>query len=218
MYDEVQLKKGEFWKQRFSYGFPNRQSADWAWIQHMLASAKNGNGRVGVVIDNGCLFRGGKEGTIRQQILEADLLECIILTPEKLFYNTGASGALLFFAKNKREEHRGKVLIVNASQEFSKHPDVRKLNILADNNIGRITGVANQWEEIEGFSRIISLAEIKKNDYNLNVTLYVSPQKEIEDVDILATWAAIRDVEKELRIVDDKIAGHLKEIGYGGNA
>ena len=58
MYDENQLKKGEFWKQRFSYGFPNRQSADWAWIQHMLASAKDGNGRVGVVIDNGCLFPG----------------------------------------------------------------------------------------------------------------------------------------------------------------
>lgn len=218
MYDEVQLKKGEFWKQRFSYGFPNRQSADWAWIQHMLASAKNGNGRVGVVIDNGCLFRGGKEGTIRQQILEADLLECIILTPEKLFYNTGASGALLFFAKNKREEHQGKILIINASQEFSKHPDVRKLNILADNNIGRIIGVANQWEEIEGFSRVISLDEIRKNDFNLNVTLYVSPQKEVDEIDIPATWATIQDVEKELRAIDEKIARHLNEIGYGGSS
>lgn len=218
MYDEKQLKKGEFWKQRFSYGFPNRQSADWAWIQHMLASAKDGNGRIGVVIDNGCLFRGGKERAIRQQILEADLLECIVLTPEKLFYNTGASGALLFFARNKREEHRKKVLIINAAQEFGKHPDVRKLNILADKNIERIVRTANSWEETEGFSKVVSLAEIEKNDFNLNVTLYVSPQKEIEEVDIPATWAAIQDVEKELRTVDEQIAAHLKEIGYWGSS
>lgn len=216
MYDEKQLKKGEFCKQRFSYGFPNRQSADWAWIQHMLASAKAGNGRVGVVIDNGCLFRGGKERAIRQQILEADLLECIVLTPEKLFYNTGAPGALLFFSRNKREEHRGKVLIINAALEFGKHPDVRKLNILADKNIKTIVGVANSWQEIEGFSKVVSLAEIEKNDFNLNVTLYVSPQRNVEEVDIPATWAAIRNVEMELRTVDEQIAGHLKVIGYGG--
>ncbi|WP_321505845.1 class I SAM-dependent DNA methyltransferase [uncultured Methanoregula sp.] len=217
MYDENQLKKGEFWKQRFSYGFPNRQSADWAWIQHMLASAKSGNGRVGVVIDNGCLFRSGKEKAIRQQILEADLLECIILTPEKLFYNTGAPGALLFFSKNKRDEHRGKVLIINAALEFGKHPDVRKLNIITDKNIGTIVGVANSWEKIEGFSRVVSLAEIEKNDFNLNVTLYVSPQKDVEEVDIPATWAAIRHEEMELLAIDEQIAGHLKEIGYGGS-
>lgn len=216
MYDETQLRKGEFWKQRFSYGFPNRQSADWAWIQHMLASAKDGNGRVGVVIDNGCLFRGGKEKAIRQKILEADLLECVVLTPEKLFYNTGAPGALLFFGKNKPASHRDKILIINAAQEFEKHPDVRKLNILADRNIDKVVSVANSWQEIEGFSKVIPLSEIARNDFNLNVTLYVSPQKEVEEIDIPTTWAAIQDVEKELRTVDDRIAGYLKEIGYGG--
>jgi type I restriction enzyme M protein len=168
------------------------------------------------VMDNGCLFRGGKERAIRQQILEADLLECIVLTPEKLFYNTGAPGALLFFGKNKPSDHRGKVLIINAALEFGKHPDVRKLNILADKNIERIVGVANSWEEIEGFSKVVPLADIEKNDFNLNVTLYVSPQKDVEEVDIPATWAAIQNVEKELHMVDEQIAGHLKEIGYGG--
>ena len=215
-YDETQLKKGEFWKQRFSYGFANRQSADWAWVQHMLASAKDGSGRVGVVIDNGCLFRGGKEKAIRQQILEADLLECVILTPEKLFYNTGAPGALLFFNKNKPSERKGNVIIINASQEFEKHPDVRKLNILADANIEKITKAAHSSQDIEGFVRIVPLAEIAKNDYNLNVTLYVSPQKDVEEVDIPATWSAIRSVEVELQTVDKEIAGYLKEIGYGG--
>jgi len=212
-YDETQLKKGEFSKQRFPYGFGNRQSADWAWIQHMLASAKDGSGRVGVVIDNGCLFRGGKEKAIRQQILEADLLEIIVLTPEKLFYNTGAPGALLFFNKNKPVDHKGKVLIINAALEFEKHPDVRKLNILADKNIEKIVGVVSRWEEIEGFSKSVSLEQIAKNDFNLNVTLYVSPERETEHVDLAATWTEIRTIETELRNVDREIAGCLTEIG-----
>jgi type I restriction enzyme M protein len=76
----------------------------------------------------------------------------------------------------------------------------------------------NSWEEIVGFSKVVSLAEIEKNDFNLNVTLYVSPQKDVDEVDIPATWDAILNVEKELRVVDEQIAGHLKEIGYWGNS
>ena len=78
-YDEEVLKKGEFWKQRFSYGFVPRQSADWAWIQHMIASAKDDGSRVGIVIDNGCLFRGGKERAVRSAVLSEknDLVECV---------------------------------------------------------------------------------------------------------------------------------------------
>jgi len=89
-YDEETLKKGEFWKERFEYGFTPRQSADWAWIQHMLASADGKDGRVGVVIDNGCLFRGGKEKAIRSAVVSADRIEAVILLPEKLFLPTPA--------------------------------------------------------------------------------------------------------------------------------
>ena len=106
-YDETTLKKGEIWKQRFKYGFPSKQSADWAWIQHMLYFAKE-NGRIGIVIDNGCLFRGGKEKAIRRAIIENDLIDCVILLPEKLFYNTGAPGAIIIFHKDKKR--KGKVI------------------------------------------------------------------------------------------------------------
>jgi len=112
-YSEDVIKKGEFWKQRFKYGFVSKQSADWAWIQHMWASAKDDNGRVGVVIDNGCLFRGGKEEVIRKTFLEKDFIEAVILLPEKLFYNTGAPGAIIILNKNKSEERKEKVLFIN---------------------------------------------------------------------------------------------------------
>ncbi len=113
-YNEEVLKKGEFWKQRFNYGFVPKQSADWAWIQHMIASTKNDTGRVGVVIDNSCLTRGGKEVAVRSKILEDDLIEAVILLPELLFYNTPAHGAIMVFRKNKPEERKGKVLFINA--------------------------------------------------------------------------------------------------------
>jgi type I restriction enzyme M protein len=211
-YDEETLKKGEFWKERFEYGFTPRQSADWAWIQHMLASASDKDGRVGVVIDNGCLFRGGKEKVIRSAVVGADMIEAVILLPEKLFYNTGAPGAILILNKNKTTDRKGKILFINADREFQQHPEVRKLNQLADSHIGKIVSAYKEFKEIEGFSRIVGYDEIKENDLNLNVTLYVFPEEETETIDVLKEWKDLRHLENEVAEVEAKIEGYLKEI------
>ena len=211
-YDETTLKKGEMWKQRFKYGFTPRQSADWAWIQHMIYFAKE-NGRIGIVIDNGCLFRGGKEKAIRRRIIEEDLIDCIILLPEKLFYNTGAPGAIIIFNKNKPKERKGKILFINASQEYEQHPEVRKLNRLGEKHIKKIANTYHNFQEIEGFSRAVSIDEIKENDYNLNVTLYVFPEEEIEEIDITKEWQELRKIEDEIKEVEGKIEEYLKEVG-----
>lgn len=212
-YDEVVLKKGDFWKQRFNYGFVPKQSADWAWIQHMLASSK---GKVGIVIDNGCLFRGGKERAIRMLVidgdarLKSDLIESVILLPEKLFYNTGAPGAIIIFNKNKK--HKNGVLFINASSEYEQHPDVRKLNWLSTSNIKKLVDTYKGWKEQTGFSRMVPLDEIRKNDYNLNVSLYVYPEEKTEVIDVMKEWADLKAIEKEEIEVDKKIEGFLKEI------
>lgn len=213
-YDELVLKKGEFWKKRFAYGFIPKQSADWAWIQHMLASSKE---KVGIVIDNGCLFRGGKEKAVRMKVidgdvnLDGDLIEAVILLPEKLFYNTGAPGAILIF--NKKKKHKDEILFINASTEFEKHPDVRKLNWLSEENIKKNFDAYHNWGEEEGFSRIVRLDEIRKNDYNLNVSLYVYPEEEAEVIDIMKEWSELKELEGKEKEVDKKIEGYLKEIG-----
>ncbi len=213
-YDEKRLKQAEFWKSRFKYGFVPKQSADWAWIQHMLASANEEKGRLGIVIDNGCLFRGGKEKAIRQNIIEDDgcLIETIILLPEKLFYNTGAPGAILILNKNKPESRKNKILFINASTEFEKHPDVRKLNILSKENIKKIQEVHDNFKNEKGFSRVVDLEEIRENDYNLNVPLYVFPEEEQEDIDIDKEWKELKELDKEKEILDKKIESFLKEI------
>jgi type I restriction enzyme M protein len=214
-YPEDKLIKGEFWRQRFRFGFVPAQSADWAWIQHMLASAKDDTGRVGVVIDNGCLFRGGKEKAIRLRMLERDFIECVILLPEKLFYNTGAPGAILILRKNKPEERRGKVLFINASQEYEQHPEVRKLNILSAENIKKIARAYRDFKDIEGFARVVPLEEIRENDHNLNVTLYVFPMEEVEEIDVAKEWEELRKIEEEITTVEQRIEGYLREVNLG---
>jgi len=213
-YDEEVLKKGEFWKQRFSYGFVPRQSADWAWIQHMIASAKDDGSRVGIVIDNGCLFRGGKERAVRSAVLSEknDLVECVILLPEKLFYNTGAPGAIIIFNKYKPAERRGKVLFINASGEAEQHPEVRKLNRLGDNHIKKIADAYKSSTEDKGFSRVVSLKEIEQNDYSLNVTLYVMHDEEGEGIDIVREFAELKELERQKQEVASKLEQYISEL------
>jgi type I restriction enzyme M protein len=213
-YAEETLKKGEFWRERFNkYGFPPNQSADWAWIEHMLSSANNKNGRVGVVIDNGCLFRSGKEKAIRTGIVKDDLIETIILLPEKLFYNTGAPGAIIILNKNKKKKRKGTILFINASKEYEQHPEVRKLNRLGDEHINKILKAYREFADVDGFSRIVEHEKIKENDYNLNVTLYVFPEEETEEIDIAKEWEELAQIEKKLDDTSIKLEGFLKEIG-----
>ncbi len=216
-YNEVVLKKGEFWRERFEFGFPTKQSADWAWIQHMLASVNDKNGRVGIVIDNGCLFRGNTEKAIRAKIIERDLLEAVILLPEKLFYNTGAPGAILIFNKNKQKSRRGNILFINASREYEQHPEVRKLNRLGPENQNKILKAYREFSEEQGFSRIVGMKEIVDNDYNLNVTLYVFPEEEVEEIDIMKEWDEIKNLNLSLKQTEEKIAGYLRELKYDKN-
>jgi type I restriction enzyme M protein len=213
-YDEEVLKKGEFWKQRFGLGFVPRQSADWAWVQHMLASARDDGSRVGIVIDNGCLFRGGKERAVRSAVLSEknDLVECVILLPEKLFYNTGAPGAIIIFNKHKPAERRGKVLFINTSKEFEQHPEVRKLNRLGDNNIKKIADAYKSFSEEKVFSRVVSLKEIEQNNYILNVTLYVMQDEEGEGIDIAREFGELKELERQRQEVANKLEQYVSEL------
>jgi type I restriction enzyme M protein len=167
----------------------------WAWLLIMAAFSGAARSRL-----------------IRSKMLQDDLIDCIILLPEKLFYNTGAPGALVFLNKNKPVERKGKVLFINASSEFEQHPEVRKLNRLSEVNIQRIAEAYRKFDGGDGFVRAVPLDEIKNNDYNLNVTLYVFPQEEAEKIDVEREWQELRIIEGEIAGVDAKIEGYLKEI------
>jgi len=192
-----------------SDGFPPKSSADWAWVQLMLYHAKR---KVGIVLDQGALFRGGRERRIRRALVDGDFVEAVILLTKKLFYNTGAPGIVMVLNRDKPEERRGRVLFINASQEYEKHPEVRRLNRLGDGNIRRIVDAYRRLEDITGFARVVSLKEIKDNDYNLNVTLYVMPIEEEEPIDILKEFSELKQLEKERQLIDEKLEEYISQL------
>jgi len=209
-YNEERLKKADF-RERFSFGYSPQSSADWAWIQHMLLSAKESS-RVGIVIDNGCLFRGGAEKSVRSKVIEKDWIECVILLPEKLFYNTGAPGAIIILNKNKAQERRNKMLFINASNEFIPHPSVRRLNSLSKENIEKIASSYEKLVEVVGLSRIVDKREVVDNDYNLNVTLYVMPIEGGEEINIPKEFSELKELEKERQEIGKKLEEYISKL------
>lgn len=196
-YGEERLKKADF-RERFEFGYPPKGNADWAWIQHMLASARE-KGRVAIVLDQGVLSRGASENRIRKQIIEKDLIETIILLPEKLFYNTGAAGIILFLNKEKSASQKGKVFFVNAEKEYQKHPSVRRLNLLSKDNIQRIAMAVEESIDLKNFLRVVTLDEIRNNDYELTVPLYVSSSEGDPEIDLQLVHQEFEKVQERNR-------------------
>ena len=207
-YGEDSLKKGEFWQERFPFGFPTQQSADWAWIQHMLASVKD-KSKVVVVIDTGAVSRGGREEGIRQKILEKDLIETVILLPEKLFYNTGAPGLIIVFNKRKPEERKNRILLINTTKEFLPG---KPQNTLGKENIKKIVNVYCEFKELKGLSRIITLEEAAQADYNLSPSRFVSVIEEEEYKPIAQITEELNQIEENRQKLEGKLETILKKI------
>jgi type I restriction enzyme M protein len=207
-YGEDALSKPDL-RKIYKYGYPPSNSADWAWIQLMLYTARK---KAVVVIDQGALFRGGREREIRSKIVAEDLVEAVILLPEKLFYNTQAPGVIIVFNENKPPERKGKILFINASNEYKPHPEIRRLNILGDDNINKITKTNREFTEVPGFSKIVPIEELRKYDYNLNVTLYVTPTGEEDIIDLVNEWEELKRIEQVRQELMNKINHIMNEI------
>ena len=211
-YDEDNLSKDnikQIYNSIVEAGYTPKTTADWAWVQLMLYYAKK---KVGVILDQGALFRGGKEENIRRGIVKSDLLEAVILLPEKLFYNTQAAGIILVFNKEKPAERKGKVIFINASELYIKHPEIRKLNQLSEENINKIVNMYNEFKDVENSARIVSFDEIEKNDYNLNVSLYVQKENESEEIDIFREFEELKSLEEERQSIMEKLESYLEEV------
>lgn len=195
---------------RFKYGVTTNSSADWGWIQHMLASLDS-DGRMGIVLDQGALFRGGAEGKIRKAVLKDDLVECVVALPEKLFYNTGAPGCLIFLNKAKPEKRMGKVLFIYAAKEYDK---LSNMNQLQSDHINHIIEMYHGYVDSDKYSRVVEFSEVKENDYNLSVTRYVDIFDQPEPVDIQQVWNQLKTLEKQRQETTVKLETYLRELRY----
>ena len=203
--------------ERFNFGYvggpKGRSSFDWGWIQHMFASLKE-NGRMAVILDTNAVSRGtgkkkDKEKQVRQKFVDNDFIEAVLLLPENLFYNTGAPGIILFIRKRKPEERKGKILLINASKEFVKG---KPKNYLSEENIKKIVDVYKNFKEVKKFSKIITLEEARKADYNLSPSRFVSVWEEEERRPVEEILKDLEMVENEKYEVEEKLKNILKQI------
>jgi len=181
---------------RFPFGTPPKDTGDLAFVQHMIASL-NANGMMGVVVPHGVLFRGASEKEIRKGILENDLLEAVIGLPSSLFYGTGIPAALLVINKKKDVQRKDKVIFINGELDYEEG---KNQNRLRDEDIEKILTTFDSYVDEKRYSKVVSLDEIRENDYNLNIRRYAdtSPPPEIFDVrGILHGGVPVREVEDE---------------------
>jgi len=191
---------------RFHRGLPPKSKGDYAFITHMIESIVENNGRVGVVVPLGVLFRSGAEGTIRQKLIEENLLHAVIGLASNLFSGVGIPVALMIFKKGRKTKD---ILFIDASNEYIKE---KAQNQLKKEHIDRIFSTYKNFKTIDKFSYKASFAEIKENDFNLNIPRYVDTFEEEEEVDIPATKKEIAKLEKELAVVQKEITVFLKEL------
>ncbi len=201
---------------RFWRGVPPKSRADYAFISHMVEIALEGEGKVGVIVPHGVLFRSGAEGVIRKHFIEENILEAVIGLPAQLFYGTGIPAAILIFnkgrkpwkeAKSTRDTH---VLFIDASREYE---DGKKQNRLRDEDIEKIVTTFREFSEVEKYAHLATLEEIQEAEFNLNIPRYVDTFEEEEDIDIPAVQQEIRAIEQELAETQQELNKYLRELG-----
>ena len=193
---------------RFDWGVPPSSKGDFAFVLHMLYSLAE-DGRMGVVLPHGVLFRGASEGKIRKQIIDLNLLDAVIGLPENLFFGTGIPAAILILKKNRTKKE---VLFIDASREGHYEKD-KNQNKLREEDLREIEKVYNNYETIDKYSYVATLDEIKENDYNLNIPRYVDTFEEEEMVDMEEVAENIVNIKAELQEVEEEMAKCLKELG-----
>ncbi len=207
---EYEIFKSDKYGRVSGYEMPPSKKADYAFVLHMVKSM-NENGRAGIVLPHGVLFRGGAEGRIREELIKNDLIEAVIALPSKLFYGTGIPAAIVIFNKNKPESHKNKILIVDAEQDYEEG---KNQNRLRKKDIEKIVSAFDGYRDIEKYARVIDVKELEENEFNLNVRRYVENGEEEVVVDVKTVWGEVKEIEKERDVVNKKVEGFLKELKY----
>jgi len=195
---------------RFWRGLPPKSKGDYAFLTHMIESTylePSQNGRVGVVVPHGVLFRSGAEGKIRKQLIEENLLDAVIGLAPNLFYGTGIPVAILVF---KRDKPDNTVFIIDASKDFEPGTNQNRLRNV---DIEKILAAYQTRETVDKFAYLADFEEFKENDFNLNIPRYVDTFEPEAIVDIAGLNEEIGRLKVELAEVEGKMAGYLQELG-----
>ena len=192
---------------RFWRGTPPKSKGDFAFITHMIEIALADDGRIGVIVPHGVLFRGGSEGLIRQKLIEENLLETVIGLPANLFFGTGIPAAILIFHKGKKTTD---VLFIDASRDFA---DEKKQTRLRADDIEKIVATARKFKSVPKYAHRAKRSEIEENEFNLNIPRYVDTSEAAQEIDIAKLQMEIDGLEVELCKTRRSMVVLLSDLG-----
>lgn len=180
--------------------------ADFAFILHSIYHL-NSSGKMAIVLPHGVLFRGAAEGKIRQTLIEKNYLDTVIGLPTNLFYGTSIPTTILVFKKNKENKD---ILFIDASNDFEKG---KNQNNLTNENIDKIIKTFKERKDVDKYSHVASIDEIKENDFNLNIPRYVDTFEEEEIIDLDEVNKQLEQDNVEIAKLEEEINAQLKILG-----
>jgi len=189
-----------------NHGVAPRSAADFAFLLHGFHYLKD-DGVMAIILPHGVLFRGGAEERIRRKLLEDGHIDTVIGLPPNLFYSTGIPVCILVLKKCKRSDD---VLFINAEKYFEKG---KRQNYLNEEHITKIIDTYRYRREEERFARRVGIEEIKANDWNLNISRYVSTAESEPEIDLSATHKDLVEIEKKIQDATARHNEFLKELG-----
>lgn len=195
---------------RNMWGCPSDSNADYAWLQHMVKSMNKKTGRCAVVLPQGVLFRGGKEGEMRKQLIESDKLECVITLVGGVFYSTGVSACILLLNNNKKNDHKGRICMIDASDIYTAQ---RAQNIMTDDDVSKVFEFYTDYKDVIEKVKVVTIPDVREKDYTLAINNYVE-KKEQEMVPPAEVRRQYFEAFDEMREAEDIMISLLLEGGY----
>ena len=192
------------------WGCPSDSNADFAWIQHMIKSMNPATGRVAVVMPQGVLFHGGKEGEIRKQIIESDKIDCIITLIGGVFYGAGVSACLILMNNQKVPDHKDKICMIDATEIYTP---ARAQNYMSEDDIQTVFNLYSNYKDVVEKAKIVTLDEIREKDYTLSVNTYIE-KKEQEVVSPEVVRQNYYDALGEVERAEKRMKELLVKGGY----
>ncbi|NCA89867.1 MAG: type I restriction-modification system subunit M, partial [Gammaproteobacteria bacterium] len=189
-----------------NHGLAPKSAADFAFVLHGFHYLSD-EGTMAIILPHGVLFRGGAEGRIRTKLLQDGHIDTVIGLPPNLFFSTGIPVCILVLKKCKKPDD---VLFINASEHFEKG---KRQNHLLPAHIDKIIATYQYRQEEERYSRRVPLAEIARNDYNLNISRYVSTSEREADIDLGAVQARLVEIEARIAEAAARHNGYLRDLG-----
>lgn len=192
------------------WGCPTDSNADFAWIQHMVTSMDPATGKCVVVMPQGVLFHGGKEGAIREALIKSDKVEAVITFVGGLFFGAGVSACVLCLNNNKPDAHKGKVLLIDGSTIYTAK---RAQNIMSDDDVEQAFKLYCDYTDVVGYSKVVTLEELHKHDYTLSVNTYIE-RPPVPPMDPEKVCKEYFEAVAEVKDCEERLYALLKEGGY----